>query len=802
VSSTSTIESPNILVIEDDDPSRRLFEMKLASCGYRVTLAANAIEAQRIIATATPDLIVSDICLPGLDGIDLTRWLRDQRRTASVPVLLVTSLDDSQTLARGLDAGADDFLTKPVNSMELSSRVRSLLRSKSLAEKVRGRGSSQLRGQLTRSKSTECERNESQGIGNGVAQSGTGDSPSIVIIEDNRPERSLLADLFAPLGCSVETASDGQSGLALLERGSPDLIVLDLGLPDINGYELIRRVKEDSTLAAVPILVVSAMSDVADRVQALDLGADDFIVKGADRVEYQARARRLIRLKRGLDQVNAKYERAMRQAVTDSLTGTFTHGFLLELLHRTVPIAYRHCQPLSLIFGDIDHFKTVNDRFGHAMGDEVLKAVARAIRDSVRDADTVARYGGDEFVVLLPHTTRDDAARLAERIRTAVEALQIPRGDSTSAEPLRVTASLGVAGLPEDAPDAEQLLGHADEALYAAKQAGRNCVSVFGRKADAAASRQRLLLVDDEERNLRLLDAFLATEGYETFKARDGEEALDMARRCRPDIILLDGMMPRLHGFDVCRRLKQETATRLIPVVLITALGTREDRLRGIEAGADDFLTKPVDKTELLTRVRALLRSKRTTDLLEDAETVIFTLARGVEGRDPCTGGHVERVSHYAVELGRAIDLSESEVEGLRRAGIVHDIGKIVVPDAVLLKPAALTEDERKIIERHAEVGYELLRPLRTFSESLPAVRFHHERLDGSGYPLGLRGDQVPVLAQVMAIVDVYDALTSDRPYRRAFAASDAIDVLRAEAARGLHDHRLVETFVRSRLPS
>ena len=399
-------------------------------------------------------------------------------------------------------------------------------------------------------------------------------------------------------------------------------------------------------------------------------------------------------------------------------------------------------------------------------------------------------------MILLPRAERQAASQVAERVRCGVEALEIVLPQSGDAKRLRVTVSLGVATFPDEANDAASLLQGADEAMYTAKQSGRNSLVVFGQDRPARPAQSRVLLVDDEEKNLRLLEAYLSPDGYEILKARDGEEALQLARRCRPDIILLDVMMPRLSGFDVCRRLKRENDTRLIPVVLVTALSDRADWLRGIEAGADEFLSKPVNCEELSTRVRTSLRLKRNTDLLEDAETVIFTLARAVEARDPSTGGHVERVSHYAAELGKAIGLPDTQVQALRHAGVIHDIGKIAVPDAVLLKPGKLTTDEKQIIERHVEVGYELLRPLRTFAESLPAVRFHHERLDGSGYPLALRGAQVPVIAQVLAIVDVYDALTTNRVYRPALRQAEASQILRAEAARGMHDPNLVETFI------
>jgi putative two-component system response regulator len=514
--------------------------------------------------------------------------------------------------------------------------------------------------------------------------------------------------------------------------------------------------------------------------------------EAANGEKLDGKIREIVKLREQLDSAREPNSHSPIPSVTDGLTGLHTHSVLKELLDQEIQAARRTNQPVALIFADIDHFSRINTRHSPSFGDMVIQGVAAAIRESTRGGDVVSRYGGEEFVVLLPNTDVEHAGHVAERMRCNVESRTIKSGSSG----MHVTISAGVACYPRDATDAASLLQHAEEALCSAKQAGRNATANFGEPHHVTCE-PRVLVVDDEEMNVRLLEAYLKAEGFNTFQAMNGEEALDVARRLRPDLILLDAVMPRMHGFDVCRRLKHERATSLIPVMLITSLNGSQDRLRGIEAGADDFLNKPVDREQLLARVRSLIRSKRTTDLLEDAETVIFTLARAVESRDPSTGGHVERVSHYALELGKAIGLTDTELEGLRRAGVVHDIGKIAVPDHILLKPGKLTQEERKIMERHVEVGYELLQPLRTFATSLPAVRFHHERLDGSGYPLGLRAEQVPLVAQVMAISDVYDALTTDRVYRAALSKSEAIRILRDETSRGLHDSNLLEQFIR-----
>jgi len=419
--------------------------------------------------------------------------------------------------------------------------------------------------------------------------------------------------------------------------------------------------------------------------------------------------------------------------------------------------------------------------------------VAGALRNLVRRSDTLVRYGGEEFVALLPNTNRADAVVLAERMRETVAAVTV---DCERAPAFQVTTSFGVASYPADAADAELLLQRGDAAMYLAKQLGRNRVATLEDAATVDDRGGNILIVDDDEKNLRLLEAYLRPEGHHLLYAYNGIDAIETALAHHPDVIIMDAMMPKLSGFDACQRLKQDPRCHLIPVMLVTSLNGREDRLRGIEAGADDFVTKPIDRKQLMMRLRALLRHKRDMDSLEDAETVIFALARAVEGRDPTLGDHVERVARYAVGLGQCLGLNRRELIALRHAGIVHDIGKIAIADAILLKQGPLTADERLIIQQHADFGYNILKPLRTFADSLPAVRFHHERLDGSGYPLGLRGAEVPLLAQILAIADVYDALSAERHYRHAMSVEEACGILRDEARRGLHDTNLVETFI------
>lgn len=301
--------------------------------------------------------------------------------------------------------------------------------------------------------------------------------------------------------------------------------------------------------------------------------------------------------------------------------------------------------------------------------------------------------------------------------------------------------------------------------------------------------------MDDSPTNRELLERLLTREGHTVFTATDGIDAQGVVERERPDLVISDVVMPRQDGFNLCRSIKRDEATRLIPVVLLTSLSGSTERLEGIEAGADDFISKPFDSHELRARVRSLLRIKRCTDELDSAEAVIMSLALTVEARDERTEGHCQRLARAAVDLGARIGLGADDLAALRRGGVLHDIGKVGIPDAVLLKPGRLTPDEFERMKTHAEIGDRLCSRLRLLERVRPIVRHHHERLDGSGYPDGLRGSAVPLLAQIVAIVDVYDALTTDRPYRTAWTSERALEELAAEAARGWRDPALVGEF-------
>jgi len=309
-------------------------------------------------------------------------------------------------------------------------------------------------------------------------------------------------------------------------------------------------------------------------------------------------------------------------------------------------------------------------------------------------------------------------------------------------------------------------------------------------------SRGIVLAVDDDPGALSALADALGTLGFQVLQAADGATALDLARERQPDVVLLDVQMPGMDGFEVCRELKSDPNLLLVPVVFLTGHGSRRARLEGLEAGATDFLNKPCDLVELEVRVRNLVNFRRLTTELDSAEQMVFSIARVVEARDQDTGDHCERLAKLSVGLGERIGLDGEAITALRRGGYLHDLGKIGIPDEVLLKPGKLTGGEWQVMKRHVEIGVEICSPLRSLQPVLPLIRHHHERFDGSGYPDGLKGDEIPLLARVFQVVDVYDALTVDRCYRAAMSVDEAVSVVKKETEKGFWDKAIVGEFL------
>jgi len=313
---------------------------------------------------------------------------------------------------------------------------------------------------------------------------------------------------------------------------------------------------------------------------------------------------------------------------------------------------------------------------------------------------------------------------------------------------------------------------------------------------EAAHRTPVVLVVDDSKAIHTVIETCLAAIECEVRFARDGGTALAMIEAEAPDVVLLDIQMPGMDGYEVCRHIRSMPRMRLLPVIMVTGRTQTEDRVRALEAGADDFMTKPFERIELVARVRSSLRMKSLYNTLDSAEQVIFALAAAVEAKDSSTERHTRRVAESARHLGTRLGLPEPALDALYRGGIIHDIGKIGVSESILLKCGPLDKGEQHLMREHPEIGANIVAPLQTGPSLQPIIRHHHERFDGRGYPDGLSGDEIPLLARIMSICDAFDALINDRPYRNRVSIDQAIATLRAGAGTQW-DPELVELFVR-----
>ncbi len=304
-----------------------------------------------------------------------------------------------------------------------------------------------------------------------------------------------------------------------------------------------------------------------------------------------------------------------------------------------------------------------------------------------------------------------------------------------------------------------------------------------------------ILVIDDLEINRQLLRAILKTAPYRILEARRASEAFSVLEREKVDLVIVDMMMPGLSGPDFCQRVKTNRRTQLVPILMLTSMQGVENEIAGISSGADEFMIKPLHPAVVRARIRTMLRNKLATDSLDEAETILFALAQAVEQRDRATSDHCQRLAAYSVALGTVLGLPQSQLIALHRGGYLHDIGKVGVPDSILFKPGALTQEEWIVMRNHTLHGEQICKPMKSLAHVLPIIRSHHERWDGTGYPDGLRGEKIPLLARILQVVDIYDALTTARSYKPAFDHAKAMEILEEETARGWRDAKLVPLF-------
>lgn len=455
-------DSASCVLVIDDDPANRLVITKsLEKSGYKVLGVPGGDEAIALADQCRPDLIILEVVVSDTAGFEICSRLKSHPVLSDVPIVFITDPASSQVRAKALEAGADDFLSRPVDQVELLTRASSLIRLRRLQDRLAIRD--QTLAAFAEGKEKEWLK--------------TSGSFRILLVEDDPDFVKLFKVLASNEPWEINHVTDGKAALAAIDQEKFDLVVLDIMLPGSDGYAVIHAVRGDPSLQSLPILVVTALEGVRDRIAALEAGADDFLSKPIAPAEVRARLRALLRKKAIMDTLAENYQRALGLSAIDSLTGLFNHGYFHEYLNRELERSRRYHHQLSLIMLDVDFFKIYNDTHGHPVGDRALKKISRLIELSIRATDLAARYGGEEFVVVLPETSVAGVIPLAERIRKSIEDTAFPGEEILPTG--KLTVSLGVAVFPDHASTAEEIVAAADKALYRAKKKGKNRVIQF-----------------------------------------------------------------------------------------------------------------------------------------------------------------------------------------------------------------------------------------------------------------------------------------------------------------------------------
>jgi diguanylate cyclase (GGDEF)-like protein/putative nucleotidyltransferase with HDIG domain len=502
----------------------------------------------------------------------------------------------------------------------------------------------------------------------------------VCMVDDDSDQRMILERRLRQAGFRCALAANGEEALGIIQLTQPKVLITDWMMPGIDGLELCRRLRSAQATQGLYIIVLTARHDRESLTVALETGADDFLTKPCDIREL------IVRVKVGMRFWSLQDE-LKRSAITDGLTGLYNHQFFTQILEREFARCSRYSKPMAVMMLDLDHFKAVNDTFGHEVGNAVLRRAAELLTNAVRNVDTIARYGGEEFALVAPEAQRADAFELAERLRLKL-ATHLTIGQAPNCT---TTVSIGVATNDDPrATSAQALLDLADKAMYLAKRSGRN----------------RVCIADHQ----------------------------------RPSQPPQSG--PQVEQLD-----------------------------------------------ELRKEIAALeLRAKNT--YVESIAVLVQTL----EARDPFTARHSQNVTFYAEELARELGLTPALITAVRHGAMLHDIGKIAVPDRILLKPGKLDDEERAVLRRVPETGARILSGIRMLEMELPIIRHQHEFYDGTGFPSGLRGEEIPFGARILHVADAFDALTSHRAYRDCFSVEDAVEVLRKSAGQQF-DPRVVRAL-------
>jgi putative two-component system response regulator len=641
-----------------------------------------------------------------------------------------------------------------------------------------------------------------------AAAESTSERDVVLAVDDNEQNLQLLEEYLWSWGYDVVLAHDGQEAVDLYPRHNPAIIVLDVMMPNMDGYEACQLIKSSPAGRTIPILMLTALTGTDDKIRALESGADDFLNKPINREELRTRIRSLIKIRNLRKELDSSENiiMALTSALESKDPRTIGH------VHRVAAYSSRLCDKLGM--SPEERETVVKGAMLHDVGmigvpDHLLAGSPRT-EEERKVVEDHTRMGASilepmmtfrQFVPIVRwHHERWDGEGYPDRLKgdgIPLEAQIVGianRFDEIHHE-RPMTESEAMQRLIEES--AAGAFNHDLLTFFTTSMAEETPKPATSKHMGPRAARKpRVLCVDDNRMNRDLVVATLADADMELLLAENGVQAMRVLDQEPVDVVLLDLVMPVQEGASTLKEVRADARWEFLPVIVLTSHRNSAMRQEAIVSGADDFINYPLNRLELLTRIRSLLRIKEFHADLEQTQNVICALALALEAKDPYTRGHSQRVGDLARTFALHLGLTPALAERIRTAGLLHDIGKIAVPEKLLNKAGPLTRDEFMRVIDHPVIGEEMVRPLTTLTSVLQLIRHHHERYDGRGYPDGLRGDTIPYEVRLLSIVDAYDALTSHRAYRPSPLTHDAaMATLRREAAGGKWDPRMVEQF-------
>ncbi|MEI6515136.1 MAG: diguanylate cyclase [bacterium] len=826
----SSLAGIRVLVLDDDEAIRLLSQRVLMAHGAAAEVAENGRIALQILLRQDFDVVLVDLRMQEMDGITFIQEARNIWPWLGFIIMTGFMDDVSQDVSSRL--GITRVLQKPVWPTMLCQTVLEEYKERRLGLGTAGPGLEQHQRQLrmlghlgetalASGTFVEALRELSEGLGelmdcDVVGLLGFSEGQKVIVLSAQREvseafllsaREEILARYEALSGQSIN-----RTELRIQVEGIP---------PQASGLNVPGRI------LAIPLLMHNEVQGI------LLLAAADPEKLATVDVSF------VYHIANVLSSILSAVTRIRQLAAHDSLTGLYNRAYFEEQTERAWQLARRYGYSMTVAIMDLDNFKAVNDTYGHLVGDQMLREFVDIILKVVRTSDVAARFGGDEFVVLLPQTDLPSGMILGNRLRLAVDE-HVFCADTLR---LKMTTSIGLATSRDIAPSdhAKEMLRLADIALYAAKREGRNQVRSWSadRGSDSATAvlesrppkagisteprrQPRILVLDDEPVIVKVLQVILNGAGYSVDSALSSTDGIEMVRQNSDvyDVVITDLTMPDVSGLEVLLALRQ--IDRFAMTVVMTGFATKENAIACLRQGAFEFIEKPIIKEELLAAVEKALDHRsllveneryrlrledmvqqKSAALLETMEELklsldfsLQALAGLLDVREHSTGQHSNRVRAVSLAMCKVLGLPRNDVQAMAHGALLHDIGKIAVPDAILLKPGPLSDEEWKVMRRHPEVGYNILKTSPHLKDVAELVYSHQERYDGKGYPRSLKGDAICLGARVFAVVDAYDAMRSDRPYRRAMSSEKAAQELR-DGVGTYFDPAVVDAFLR-----